>query len=129
MKIKKILILTSSLEIIERRNSSKITISLIYVAKLKLKMKIFDELTIVFHVSFQKRYCKQKKKKYFINQRGFFPKISRSLFQNALFLEVFEFFENGIIKRDYHSTIFQNVVTKFWDFSLGFFLRKERDKI
>lgn len=54
MKIKKILILTSSLEIIERRNSSKITISLIYVAKLKLKMKIFDELTIVFHVSFQK---------------------------------------------------------------------------
>lgn len=73
MKIKKILILTSSLEIIERRNSSKITISLIYVAKLKLKMKIFDELTIVFHVSFQKRYCKQKKKKILYQSTWFFP--------------------------------------------------------
>lgn len=36
-------------------------------------MKIFDELTIVFHVSFQKRYCKQKKKKILYQSTWFFP--------------------------------------------------------
>lgn len=42
-------------------------------------------------------------------QRGFFQNV-----KDALFLEVFEFFENDIVKRDCRSTIFQNVVIKSW---------------